>query len=96
MNDPDLCRFSSAVYLKIYTRDDTCTGCGKFECFVLCLSVHFHLSTCNLIWHIKYLKLPKNLSRGKQKLISRLYKRSENRCERLELSQLFQLRYGAF
>lgn len=34
MKDPHLCSFSSAVYWKIYTRDDTCTGCGKFECFV--------------------------------------------------------------
>ncbi|KAL9984694.1 hypothetical protein ACROYT_G007020 [Oculina patagonica] len=25
--DPDLCTFSSAVYWKIYSRDDTCTGC---------------------------------------------------------------------
>ena len=35
MNDPELCTFSSSVYWKIYTRDDTCTGCGKFDCFVL-------------------------------------------------------------
>lgn len=29
MKDPDLCTFSSSVYWKIYSRDDTCTGCGK-------------------------------------------------------------------
>ena len=39
MNDPDLCTFSSSVYWKIYDRDDTCTGCGKFECFVLFISL---------------------------------------------------------
>ncbi|CAH3104332.1 unnamed protein product [Pocillopora meandrina] len=27
MKDPDLCTFSSSVYWKIYSRDDTCTGC---------------------------------------------------------------------
>lgn len=29
--DPDLCTFSSAVYWKIYSRDDTCTGCSKLN-----------------------------------------------------------------
>ena len=31
-NHPNLCPFESSVYWKIYSRDDTCTGCSKF-CF---------------------------------------------------------------
>ncbi|XP_027045607.1 basic phospholipase A2 homolog 1-like [Pocillopora damicornis] len=31
MKDPDLCTFSSSVYWKIYSRDDTCTGCVDEE-----------------------------------------------------------------
>ena len=39
MSHPGLCNFSSAVYWKIYTRDDTCTGCGKFEYFAVFINL---------------------------------------------------------
>ena len=37
-NHPNLCPFESSVYWKIYSRDDTCTGCGEFRFYskVIC------------------------------------------------------------